>query len=355
MSTPALFTPFRLRGVEFPNRIGVSPMCQYSAENGFVNDWHVAHIGSRAAAQPGLIIVEATAIVPEGRITPGCTGLWSDDHIEGMARLAKIIRSHGSVPGIQIGHAGRKASARLPWLGGAPLSVEEGAWQTVAPSAIPFDTGWPTPRELTIDEVRAIPATFAAAARRALAAGFEMLEIHGAHGYLMNEFLSPLMNHRTDEYGGSFENRTRLLSEVITAIRRVWPEHLPLFLRISASDWAEGGWTLEDSVALAKLAGPLGVDLIDCSSGGGVPNAKIALGPGYQVPFAEAIRSEGRIATAAVGLITDAAQANTIVESGQADMVLLAREFLRNPYWPIQAARALGAKPHIPNQYLRAI
>lgn len=354
MSTPALFTPFRLREIEFPNRIGVSPMCQYSATDGLTNDWHVSHLGARAAAQPGLVMVEATAVTPEGRITPGCTGLWAEAQIEGMSRIAKLIRSFGSVPGIQIAHAGRKASAQLPWLGGNALSAGEGAWETVAPSAIPFDAGWHTPRALTVDEIQDITESFVHAARRALRAGFDVLELHGAHGYLMSEFLSPLINQRTDEYGGSFENRTRFTRETITAVRTVWPAHLPLFLRISASDWVEGGWGVEDSVALAEMVKPLGVDLMDCSSGGVVPYAKIPAGPGFQVPFAEAVRTRTGLPTAAVGLITEPRQANAIIENGQADIVLLAREMLRNPYWPIHAAKALGVAPHIPNQYLRS-
>lgn len=350
----SLFSPLRLRGVEFPNRIGVSPMCQYSATDGLVNDWHVSHIGARAAGGPGLVIVEATGVVAEGRITPGCLGIWSEDHVPGLERLAKLIRSHGAVAGIQIGHAGRKGSANLPWLGGMPLSAAEGAWEMVAPSAIAFDTGWPVPRELTVAEIAGLVESFRVAAERALRAGFEVVEIHGAHGYLISEFLSPLVNVRTDEYGGSFENRTRFLREVIGAVRSVWPENLPVFLRISASDWAEGGWTVDDSVELAKMVKPLGVDLIDASSGGVVANAKMKVGPGYQVPFAAKVRAEGGIATAAVGMITEAQQADAIVRNGEADLVLLAREFLREPYWPIFAAKALGVEPKVPNQYLRA-
>jgi len=348
-----LFTPLRLRGVEFRNRIGVSPMCQYSAIDGFVNDWHLSHLGARAAGGPGLVMVEATAVSAEGRITHGCTGLWADAQAEGMARIAAFVKSQGCVVGIQIAHAGRKASAQLPWEGGGPLNVDP--WQTVAPSAIAFDQGWHTPQALYVAEISGLVQSFAAAAKRALVAGFEVLEIHGAHGYLLNEFMSPLVNHRTDEYGGSFENRTRFLREVIAAVRSEWPEHLPLFLRISASDWVEGGWAVEDSVELAKMVKPLGVDLIDCSSGGAVAYAKMQVGPGYQVAFADAVRNRGGIATAAVGMITEAHQAEAIVASGQADLVLLAREFLRSPYWPIHAARALGVEPRIPNQYLRAL
>lgn len=355
MSEVSLFTPFTLRGITFPNRIGVSPMCQYSATDGFANDWHLTHLGARAAGGAGLILVEATGVLPEGRISPGCLGLWSDDQIAPLARIVNFLKSQGSVPGIQIGHAGRKASAQLPWLGGNALSAEDGAWQTYAPSAIPFDTGWHTPKAMTQEDIQHVVNAFAATAVRALKAGFEVLELHGAHGYLLTEFLSPLTNHRTDSYGGSFENRTRMLREIIAAVRQVWPAHLPLFLRISASDWAEGGWTIDDSVALAKLVHPLGVDLIDCSSGGTVPNAKMKLGPGYQVPFADAVRNQGGIPTAAVGMITDPAQADSIISTGKADLVLLAREMLRKPYWPIEAARALGATPRIPNQYLRAL
>ncbi len=355
MSAASLFTPFTLRSLTFPNRIGVSPMCQYSATNGLANDWHLSHLGARAAGGPGLVFVEATAVSPEGRITHGCTGLWSEAHLEPMARIARLVKSLGCVPGIQLAHAGRKASTQLPWLGDGPLAPQEKPWTALAPSAIPFKDTWPTPHALSVPEIATLIESFAAAAERALRAGFEVIEIHAAHGYLLNEFLSPLSNQRTDSYGGSFENRTRFLREVVTAVRGVWPQHLPLFLRVSASDWAEGGWTIEDSVALAPIVKALGVDLIDCSSGGLVPDSKMQIGPGYQVPFADAIRNRGHIATAAVGMITEAAQAEQIIASGQADLVLLAREFLRQPYWPIHAARALGVAPRIPNQYLRAL
>ncbi len=355
MPSSALFSAYRLRDIEFPNRVGVSPMCQYSAVDGFANDWHLAHLGARATGGAGLAIVEATAVLPEGRITPGCTGLWSDAHAEPMARTAHFVASQGCVPGIQLAHAGRKASAQLPWAGGGPLSAEEGAWQTYAPSAIPFDAGWHTPQELSVGQIEDVAKAFGTAARRALKAGFQVVEIHGAHGYLLNEFLSPLANQRSDQYGGSFENRTRFLRETIAAVRAEWPERLPLFLRISATDWVEGGWTVDDSIALAKMVRPLGVDLIDCSSGAVVSYAKMRVGPGYQVSFADRVRNEGGIATAAVGMITEAHQAEAIIAGGQADLVLLAREFLRDPYWPIHAARILGVEPHIPNQYLRAI
>jgi 2,4-dienoyl-CoA reductase-like NADH-dependent reductase (Old Yellow Enzyme family) len=354
MSQASLFDPLSLRSITLANRIGVSPMCQYSAIDGFANDWHLVHLGTRAAGGAGLVIMEATAVAPEGRITPGCTGIWSDAHVPALARIAQFVKTQGSVPGIQIAHAGRKGSANLPWLGGTPLSQADGAWQTFAPSPLPFDTNWPTPQALSIDAIHAYTAAFAAAAQRALGAGFQLLEIHAAHGYLLNEFLSPLTNQRRDEYGGSFENRTRFLREVIAAVRQVWPETLPLFLRISASDWAEGGWTIDDSVALAPVVKALGVDLIDCSSGAVVPYAKMNIGPGYQVSFAEAVRQRGHIATAAVGMITTPQQAQNILQNGQADLILLARELLRNPYWPIQAAQALGVAPHVPNQYLRS-
>ena len=355
MSDSILFTPLRLRDVEFSNRIGISPMCQYSAVDGFANDWHFAHLGVRAVGGAGLVMVEATAVARDGRITHGCTGLWSEEQVEQLARIARFLKSHGSVPGIQLAHAGRKASAQLPWNGDSALSPPEGAWQTVAPSAIPFAAGWHTPRALTPSEIQDLAKDFSSATRRALQAGFEVVEIHAAHGYLLNEFLSPLANQRSDHYGGSFENRTRFLREVIEAVRSEWPARLPLFLRISASDWAEGGWTIEDSVELAKMVKPLGIDLIDCSSGGTVAYAKMQLGPGYQVPFSEAVRSRGGIATAAVGMITEPRQAEAIIKAGQADLVLLARESLRDPYWPIHAAKALGVAPLVPNQYLRAI
>ncbi len=352
---PTLFTPLQIRDVVLPNRIAVSPMCQYSAVDGFVNDWHFVHLGSRAVGGAGLVIVEATAVEPRGRITYGDLGLWKDEQIEPLARIARFITDQGSVPGIQLAHAGRKASTDLPWLGGRAFAPDHpNGWQTVAPSPIPFRAGDPVPRELTRDEIRDIVKAFAAAATRSLRAGFQVIELHGAHGYLLNEFLSPLTNQRTDEYGGSFENRARLAVEITKAVREVWPAGLPLFLRISASDWADGGWTPEDSVRLARLLQPLGIDLIDASSGGVVAHAKIATGPGYQVPFAEQVRREAGVLTAAVGMITEPHQANDIIRSGQADLVLLAREFLRDPYWPRHAARELGVTVKAPDQYARA-
>lgn len=330
-------------------------MCEYSSVDGFANDWHLVHLGSRAVGGAGLIIAEATAVEARGRITYGDLGIWKDEHIDFLSRITAFIKSQGSVPGIQIAHAGRKASCQLPWDGGAPIAPDApNGWQVVAPSAIPFRPGDPVPHALTRDEIAQTVRLFADAAQRAVRAGFEVIELHGAHGYLINEFLSPLSNQRTDEYGGSFENRVRLLLDVIRAVRKVIPETMPLLLRISASDWAEGGWTIEDSVALARLAAPLGVDLIDASSGGNALHAKIAVGPGYQVQFAEQIRREAGIATGAVGMITEPHQANTVITEGQADLVLLARELLREPYFPMHAAQALGVPVRAPHQYLRA-
>lgn len=330
-------------------------MCQYSATDGFANDWHYVHLGSRAVGGAGLVMVEATGVAPEGRITPGCLGLWSDAHIGPLARIAKFIKERGAVAGIQIAHAGRKASADLPWKGGAHLSVAQGGWETIAPSAIPFGGNLPkVPSAMTEADILRLQNDFAATAKRALAAGFEWLELHAAHGYLFNEFLSPLSNHRMDKYGGSFENRIRLLLDTTRAVRKVWSDSLPLAVRISAIDWMPGGWQIEDSIALAKLLKAGGVDLIDCSSGGLVPDAKIEVKPGYQVPFAEKVRQGAGIVTAAVGFITDPKQAEEIVSSGKADFVLLARQMLVDPYWPAHAAKALGYKLPPPNQYARA-
>jgi 2,4-dienoyl-CoA reductase-like NADH-dependent reductase (Old Yellow Enzyme family) len=356
-TSPHLFEPLKLRSLTLRNRIGVSPMCQYSAEDGVANDWHFVHLGSRAVGGAGIVIVEATAIAPEGRITPGCMGLWGEKHIEPLAKIAKFVKHHGAVAGIQIAHAGRKASADLPWRGGMHLSDDRGGWPTIAPSAIAFGGDLPkVPHAMTEAEIQRVQNDFVATAKRALTAGFEFLELHSAHGYLFNEFLSPLSNHRTDRYGGSFENRTRFLLDTARAVRQVWPEHLPLATRISSIDWVPGGWDIENSVELAKLLKTAGVDLIDCSSGGVVPDARIAIKPGYQVPFAERIRRDANIATAAVGFITEPKQADDIIRHGQADIVLLAREFLRDPYWPAHAARALGHKEMLPPppQYARA-
>ena len=330
-------------------------MCQYSAADGVANDWHFVHLGSRAVGGAGIVITEATAVAPEGRITPGCLGLWSEKHIEPLARIATFVKQHGAVAGIQIAHAGRKASADVPWRGGAHLSEAQGGWPTLAPSAIPFGSDLTkVPRAMTMADILRVQNDFVAAAKRALTAGFEWLELHAAHGYLFNSFLSPLTNHRTDQYGGSFENRIRLLLDTTRAVRQIWPDKLPLAVRISAIDWKEGGWQIEDSIALAKLLKTEGADLMDCSSGGGVPDAKIIVKPGYQVPFAEKVRQGAEIATAAVGFITEPKQADDIVRNGQADIVLLARQMLVDPYWPAHAAKALGHKLPPPNQYARA-
>lgn len=354
---PHLFDSLTIKSITLRNRIGVSPMCQYSSEDGVANDWHLAHLGARAAGGAGVVIAEATAVSPEGRITPGDAGLWADKHVEPLARINRFVKQRGAVPGIQIAHAGRKASAARPWDGGAHLADNVGGWPTVAPSSIAFGGALDkVPRALTVDEIRGVQADFVAAAKRSLAAGYEWIELHCAHGYLAHEFLSPLSNQRTDNYGGSFENRIRFVLELTRAVRAVWPDRLPFTARISAGDWVDGGWDIEQSVELCRKLKSEGVDLIDCSSGGGVPHAKIPATPGYQVPFAERIRRDAGIATAAVGLITEAKQADEIIQMGRADLVLLAREFLRDPYWPWHAARALGHPEAIkpPVQYARA-
>jgi len=349
-----LFQPLSLRGVTFRNRIGVSPMCQYSCDDGFATDWHLVHLGSRAIGGAALVFTEATAVAARARISPADLGLWKEEHIAPLARIAAFLRAQGSAAGIQLAHAGRKASTRRPWEGGGLVPADEGGWQPDAPSPAPFRAADPPPRELSRDEIHGVADSFRMAAERALRAGFDVVEIHGAHGYLLHEFLSPLSNFRSDEYGGSFENRIRIVLEVVAAVRAVWPGELPLFLRISFSDWVEGGWTIEESIELARRVKPLGVDLIDCSSGGAVPTAQIPLAPGYQVPFAERIRREAGILTAAVGLITTPEQADEIVRSGKGDLVLLAREFLRDPYFGLHAAQVLGAKADVPVQYGRA-
>ncbi len=350
----SLFTPLTIREVTFRNRIAVSPMCQNSSQDGFASDWHLVHLGSRAVGGAALVMTEAAAVEPRGRISPQDLGVWKDQHIEFLARIARFVRQQGAVPGIQIAHAGRKGSTRRPWEGAGPVAREDGGWQPVGPSAVPFRPEDPVPAVLSRDEIHAIVTAFAAAATRALEAGFQVVEIHGAHGYLIHEFLSPLANFRQDEYGVSLENRMRLALETAAAVRAAWPERLPLFQRISATDWAEGGWTPEESIELARRLRGLGVDLIDCSSGGQVMHQQIPLRPGYQVPFAESIRRETGILTGAVGLITTAQQAAAIIDQGRADMVLLAREFLRDPYFPLHAARALGAECAPPVQYGRA-
>jgi 2,4-dienoyl-CoA reductase-like NADH-dependent reductase (Old Yellow Enzyme family) len=349
-----LFDELKIRSVTLRNRIVVSPMCQYSSADGFATDWHLVHLGSRAVGGAAAVIAEATAVTAEGRISPADLGIWKDAHIEPLARVAAFVRGQGAVPGIQLAHAGRKASVKRPWEGGGAVADSEGGWTPVAPSPIAFEERYRTPAELDERGIRAIVEAFAAAARRAKQAGFQLVEIHAAHGYLIHEFLSPLSNRRTDGYGGSLENRTRFAREVVTAVRRVWPEELPLFVRISATDWISGGWDPEQSVELSKQLEQLGADLIDCSSGGSSPAGKIPMGPGYQVPFAEKLRREAGVMTGAVGMITDAKQAEEIIREGKADVVLLAREFLREPYWPIHAARELGRKIAWPPQYLRA-
>ena len=350
-----LFESLTLRDVTLQNRIAVSPMCQYSSENGFANDWHFVHLGSRAVGGAGLVLTEATAVVAEGRISPQDLGIWSDEHIEPLTRITHFISEQGSVAGIQLAHAGRKASTYRPWDGRGTVPEAQGGWhQVVAPSALRFAEGYAVPEALTEDEIQAVVTAFAAAARRAGDAGFCVVEIHAAHGYLLHEFLSPFSNHRQDRYGGSFENRTRIAREVVSAVRSVWPERLPLFIRISATDWEAGGWDLEQSVELARRLKSLGVDLVDCSSGGNLPQARIPVGPGYQTAFAERIRRDAEVASGAIGLITSPVQADHIIRNGQADLVLLAREFLRDPYWPLRAARELGQATSWPAQYLRA-
>jgi len=349
-----LFSTFELRSVTFPNRIGVSPMCQYSSVDGFATDWHLVHLGSRAVGGAGLVMLEASAVTPEGRITPSDLGIWKDEHIAKLECIAAFMHSQGARAGIQLAHAGRKASMSAPWHGERLVPCAEGGWTPVAPSAIPFNDKYATPRELDQAGIDAIVAAFRAAAHRAHRAGFDVVEIHSAHGYLLHEFLSPLSNHRTDQYGGSLENRARLLLQVTDAVREVWPLELPLFVRISATDWVEGGWTIDESVELARMLKERGVDLIDCSSGGNVPSAKIPIAPGYQVPFAARIRREADIATAAVGMITEPVQANDIVAGGGADLVLLAREMLRDPYFAVHAAATMTETASWPEQYLRA-
>lgn len=353
-ASSGLFSPFTLRGVTMRNRIGVSPMCQYTAVDGMVNDWHLVHLGARATGGAGLVIMEATGVVPEGRITPGCTGIWSDAHADAMKPIVKFIESQGAVAGIQIAHAGRKASSDLPWHGGTPLPKDHPqAWQTVAPSAIAFQDGHPVPAAMTVDDIKRTTDAFVAAARRAKAVGFRLIELHGAHGYLMHEFLSPLSNQRTDAYGGSRENRFRFMLDTARAVRAEIGDDIILAARLSCSDWTEGGVTIDDSVALSAELKNLGVDIIDCSSGGNIHDAKIPVGPGYQVPFAADIRAQAQMPTAAVGMITEAKQADDIIREGKADVVLLARALLRDPYWPVHAAQELGADADIPPQYLR--
>ncbi len=349
-----LFSPFRLRDIEFKHRVFVSPMCQYSSNEGMPTDWHLVHLGSRAVGGAALVMVEATAVSPEGRITPDDSGLWSDRHAEAFRRITAFLKEQGAVPAVQLAHAGRKASTDAPWRGGKPLPPDRRGWQPIAPSAVPFGEGYPEPHEMTRRDMETVVDQFVAATRRCEAAGFEAIELHMAHGYLMHSFLSPLANRRTDGYGGPLEHRMRLPLAVAAAVRQAWAASRPLFARISATDWVEGGFTLPEAILFAKRLAALGVDLIDCSSGGAVPWAKVPVGPGYQVPFAAAIRREAEVPTGAVGMITEPAQAEQIVATGQADVVFLARELLRDPYWPLRASRALGAPLAFPPQYLRA-
>ena len=349
-----LFTPLQIRSITFKNRIFVSPMCQYTCRDGMPNEWHLVHLGSRAVGGAALVIVEATGVSPEGRISPWDCGLWNDRQAEAFKPITAFIKSQHCVPGIQLAHAGRKASTAAPWRGGGTVALNDGGWQPLAPSALPFSDASPMPREMTAEEIQQVVDQFADAAARALAAGFEVLELHMAHGYLLHEFLSPLSNRRTDRFGGDLDNRMRLPLMVAEAVRQQWPAHLPLFVRISCTDWVDGGWDLAQSIQLCRRLKPMGIDLIDCSSAALVPHAKIPVAPGFQTPLAAAIRKEADIATGAVGLITEAVQAEQILATGQADAVLLGREMLRQPYWPLKAARELGQDIDWPSQYARA-
>lgn len=349
-----LFDALRLRDVTFANRIGVSPMCQYSSTDGFANDWHFVHLATRAVGGAGLVFTEAAAVTPEGRISPQDLGVWSEKHFEPLERVTRFIDQQGSIAGIQLAHAGRKASTYRPWSGNGKVPESEGGWQALGPTSAPFSADYPVPAELSLAQIAALQTAFATAAERAYRAGFRVIEVHAAHGYLFHEFLSPLSNTRKDSYGGSFVNRTRFLRDTVAAVRKAVPDRAPLFVRLSCTDWVEGGWDIEQSIELARQLKTLGVDVIDSSSGGNVAKADIPAGPGYQTPFAARIRREAGIATAAVGLITGAAQADHIVRTGQADVVLLARELLRCPYWPLEAARELGHDTTWPEQYLRS-
>jgi 2,4-dienoyl-CoA reductase-like NADH-dependent reductase (Old Yellow Enzyme family) len=351
----SLFTPIDLRGMRLRNRIGVSPMCQYSSDDGFANDWHLVHLGQFAVGGAALVLTEAIAVLPEGRISSQDLGIWKDEHVDFLWRIGRFVKAHGAVWGAQLAHAGRKASTIRPWDGGGPADESAGGWTNLsAPSALPFDMGYQTPVALDGSGITRVIGAFRDAAVRALAAGMEIVEVHAAHGYLLHQFLSPLSNTRSDQYGGSFENRTRLVREVVVAIRSVWPEHLPVAVRLSATDWAEGGWSAEETVKLSALLAQDGADVIDVTSGGNVAGAKIPVGPGYQVEFAEQVRRGSGVATASVGLITSPQQADTIVRTRQADIVLLARELLRDPHWPLRAARELRVDIPWPPQYERA-
>ena len=351
---PHLFEPLPLRALTLANRILVSPMCQYSSVDGFSNDWHFVHLGSHAVGGPALVFTEASAVMPDGRISPRDLGMYRDDHVDSLARIVDFIHAQGTLAGMQLAHAGRKGSTAPPWEGGRMVLPSAGGWEPVGPTNEPFAAGYPVPRPLSVEDIAGIVDAFRQAATRARAAGFDVIEVHAAHGYLIHEFLSPLVNTRTDEYGGSYDNRVRLCLEVVRAVRGAWPERLPLFVRLSCTDWKQNGWDVEQSVELARRLRALGVDLIDCSSGGAVPDAVIPVAPGYQVRFAERIRGEAGVATGAVGLITEHGQADGIIRENRADCVLLARELLRDPYWPLRAARELGQVVPWPVQYLRA-
>lgn len=349
-----LFSPYKIKEIEFKNRLTVSPMCMYSSEDGFSNSWHMVHLGSRAVGGAGLIFTEAVAVSPEGRITPHDLGIWKDEHINGLKEIVKFVESQGTVIGTQLAHAGRKASTTPPWEGGALLDYTSGGWDTLAPSPVPFIKNNPLPKQLNEEGIKKVVSDFKAAAKRAVNAGFKVIEIHAAHGYLLHQFLSPISNKRKDPYGGSFKNRIRLLLEVLEAVKQEWPKNLPIFVRISATDWVEGGWNEEESVELAKILREKGVDLIDCSSGGMVPDAKIPVEKGYQVRFSEKIKFEADIATGAVGLITTAEEAEEILTRDQADLIFMAREFLREPYFALKAAKDLKTNILWPPQYERA-
>ncbi len=350
-----IFTSLKIRDITSRNRLVVSPMCQYSSIDGFANDWHLVHLGSRAVGGAGIVFTEATAVTPEGRISPEDLGIWKDEHIEMLSRITKFIHDQGAVAGIQLAHAGRKGSTFRPWDGDGKVPENKGGWIPIGPSTTVFDSNYPVPRELSLNEIQQLKQSFHQAIQRSIKAGFKIIEIHAAHGYLLHEFLSPVSNQRKDQYGGSFENRTRLLLEVVKEARRTWPKELPIFVRISATDWLnEKGWDIDESVKLAHLLKKEGVDLIDCSTGGIAPNIKIPVGPAFQAPFAERIKKETGIMTGAVGMITTRNQAEKILSSGQADVVLMAREFLRNPYWPIHAQKESKIKPSWPPQYERA-
>jgi 2,4-dienoyl-CoA reductase-like NADH-dependent reductase (Old Yellow Enzyme family) len=349
-----LFDPLEIRGVTLANRIAVSPMCQYSSPDGFATDWHLVHLGSRAVGGAGLVFTEATAVTPEGRISPQDLGIWKDEHVEPLSRITHFIRQQGAVPGMQLAHAGRKGSTKRPWEGNGEVAKTEGGWEPLAPSPMAFEPSYPTPAALDAAGIGRIINAFTDAARRVLNAGFEVLEIHAAHGYLIHEFLSPLSNQRTDSYGGSLDNRIRFLYETVAAVRKVWPERLPLFVRISASDWVAGGWDVEQSIYAVKKIAPFGVDLIDCSSGGLDPRQKIPIASGYQVPFAQQIRDAASILTGAVGMIEVPNGASQILRENKADLIIFAREFLRRPYWPLEEASRMGISSPWPPQYLRA-